>query len=57
MLVARLVELWEKKIFFLGLPKTYTYCENSAGFSKAAPETHKYTEVYDISERLHLFVE
>ena len=56
MLVARLVELWEK-IFFLGLPKTYTYCENSAGFSKVAPETHKYTEVYDISERLHLFVE
>ena len=23
MLVARLVELWKKKIFFLGLPKTY----------------------------------
>ena len=36
------------------------YCENSAGFSKAAPETHKYTlrfTIYDISERLHLFVE
>ena len=33
------------------------YCENSAGFSKAALETHKYNEVYDISERLHLFVE
>ena len=42
MLVARLVELWKKTFFFLGLPKNYTYCENSAGFSKAAPETHKY---------------
>lgn len=55
MLVARLVELWKKNL--LSWFAKNLYCENSAGFSKAAPETHKYTEVYDISERLHLFVE
>ena len=48
MLVARLVELWKKNL--LSWFAKNLYCENSAGFSKAAPETHKYTlrfTIYD----------
>ena len=46
----------EKNILLSWFAKNL-YCENSAGFSKAALETHKYNEVDDISERLHLIVE
>ena len=42
----------EKNILLSWFAKNL-YCENSTGFSRAAPETHEYPEVYDISERLH----